>query len=152
MFTHVICAYIHKLLARGGLRCWVCREDGHDLYNCPYLSWQVRMLFAKANYDYQAETLGPDVANTHFGMRGRTPRRGFSPRDRRNGWRRPQRNVTIASPPVTATHPAPKEQQTRYAGLQEPKAVLTARRTPATPKLKEKTPKSHDSSSTSSGN
>ena len=37
---------------RGGIRCWGCREDGHDFYNCPYVPWPVRMLFAKANYAY----------------------------------------------------------------------------------------------------
>ena len=78
---------------RGGIRCWGCREDTHDLYNCPYLPWEVRMLFAKANYDYQAEPRGRAVADSHFRMRGNSPAR----RAPQEGGR--VRRVTIASPP-----------------------------------------------------
>ena len=86
---------------RGGLRCWGCREDGHDLYNCPYVPYEVRLLFAKSNYDYQAETLGPEVADQHLRIRGYSPSRMGNRRREKY----PHRGVSIASPAVSAVHP-----------------------------------------------
>ena len=85
---------------RGGYRCWGCREMDHDLYNCPYLPSSVRTLFAKANFDYQAEIKGQTGAHDTFRLRGR---------GRGNPSHRGQtRGVTIASPPVASTH-SPKQ-------------------------------------------
>ena len=129
---------------RGGTRCWGCREDGHDLYNCPYLSWEVRMLFAKANYDYQAEVRGTAVADSHLRMRGHSPSR-HRPTRGGNGYRK----VNFSSPPVIAG----RSSGARSAGFRNPEAkgkhVLVASPNP------ESSPVAHDSdhsSSTSSGN
>ena len=59
-----------KMMTRNkaAYRCWGCREHGHDLYNCPYLTYEQRSLFALANYNYQAETRGSTVADSHLGI------------------------------------------------------------------------------------
>ena len=103
---------------RGGYRCWGCRGDNHDLYNCPYLDLPTRMLFAKANYDYQAETLGPETANSHFRMRG------FSPSRNRRGMQPTRRNVSIASPPVASTHSPARDQTSGAPHPKQPLAVV----------------------------
>ena len=68
-----------RMMARNtaaGLRCWGCREDGHDLYNCPYIPYATRLLFSKANHSYQAETMGQRATDQHFRIRRSSPSRG----------------------------------------------------------------------------
>ena len=90
----------------GGVRCWGCREHGHDLYNCPYLPFSVRQLFALANYDYQAETRGPAVADSHFRIRGsHVPSQGRGSSH--------TRNVTFALPGQASTTRQNQQQPSR---------------------------------------
>ena len=136
--------------SRGGIRCWGCREDNHNLYNCPYLPWEVRMLFAKANYDYQAEPRGPAVADSHFRMRGSSPAR----RPYQDGGR--GRRVTIASPPnVRISSPHSRGVSSKYLPQQDKRVLVHAPLEGSLPSGDahvEVHPDHHSTSSTSSGN
>ena len=130
---------------RGGYRCWGWREEGHDLYNCPYLSWLVRLFFAKANYDYQAETLGPGTANSHFRMRGHSPSRNG-----RGGYQA-RKSVSIASPAVASMH-SPDKRFRPPPNQQRPVVILDDGQASQPLRQEETIVEDNDSVSTSSGN
>ena len=142
---------------RGGYRCWGCREEGHDLYNCPYLSYEVRMLFAKANYDYQSEPRGPAVADQHFRMRGYPPSRGYDGRGHSPSRGRkyydtppPSKNVSDSVPTVLAKPPTREEAQMPRSE-RKGKTVMFAEPSKAAP-LQPHDSSSEITSSTSTGN
>ena len=131
---------------RGGMRCWGCREDGHDLYNCPYLPWEVRMLFAKANFDYQSEVRGPATAMSHFRMRGHSPSRS-----RIQDGKDRNRKVNFSSPAnVAGTSSGHRNSNFRNFDTKT-KRVLVASKT-SEPDVEVHGSEQSDTSSTSSGN
>ena len=136
---------------RGGYVCWGCREDGHDLYNCPYLSLQVRMLFAKANYDYQAEIRGSEVADQYYRFRSGSPRGRRGLHDARPAGRK--QSVSFASPPVSSTR-SPPRQTPGSSHPKAPRAVLVAEPGPSSLSQQDTEPAAPlvESSSSSSGN
>ena len=76
--------------------CWACRDVGHALYRCPYLSRRQQLYFAMCNYRYQREAY-PSSRNlldqkVRDGGRGGTRRGAYRGEDRRGNEYRGNRN------------------------------------------------------------